>query len=60
MGSPTAGAPAIALTLISDTQMTFTLPAAIVAGPAYVQVLNPPFIPFTSSGNAGGGAFDVE
>ncbi len=59
-GLTTAGAPAIALTLISDTQMTFTLPAAIVAGPAYVQVLNPPFIPFTSSGNAGGGAFDVE
>lgn len=58
-GLTTAGIPAIALTLISDTQMSFTLPAAIVAGPAYVQALNPPFIAFTSSGNVSGGAFDV-
>jgi len=40
--------------------MTFTLPTAIMAGPAYVEALNPPFIAFTSTGNASAGAFDVK
>ena len=59
-GLTSSGKPQIPLTLISDSQMTFTVPAAVVAGPAYVQALNPPFIAFTSSGNDSGGAFDVE
>lgn len=40
--------------------MTFTLPTSAVTGPAYVQVLNPPFIGFTSSGDTSAGAFDIE
>jgi hypothetical protein len=57
-GLDKAGNPNIILTFISDKQMTFTLPAG-VSGPAYVQALNPPFIPFTSSGDSPGGAFDA-
>jgi hypothetical protein len=53
------GSSKIPLTLINNTQFSFVLPAGVIAGPAYVQALNPPFIPFTSSGNAPGGAFDV-
>jgi len=51
------GAPAIPITLISDTELTFEVPAPAAAGPAYVQALNPPFIPFSSSGNDPNGAF---
>ncbi len=51
------GAPAIALTLVSDTEFRFAIPPAAVPGPAYVQAINPPFLPFTSSGNDPGGAF---
>jgi IPT/TIG domain len=59
-GLTSSGNPQILLSLISDSQMTFILPAAIMTGPAYVQALNPPFIAFTSSGNSSAGAFDVE
>jgi hypothetical protein len=34
--------------------INFALPA--VAGPAYVQAINPPYVPFSSSGNAQGGS----
>ncbi len=51
------GAPAIPITLVSDTELTFQVPAPALAGPAYVQALNPPFIPFSSSGNDPNGAF---
>ncbi len=50
------GGPIIPLRLDSDS---FTLPAGVVAGPAYVQALNPPFIPFTSSGSDPGGTFEA-
>jgi hypothetical protein len=53
------GTPKIPLTLDSDQQLTLTLPASAIAGPSYVQALNPPFIPFTSSGSAPGGIFTV-
>ena len=33
---------------------------AAVAGPSYVQALNPPFVPFTSSGSGPGGAFTLK
>jgi hypothetical protein len=56
-GLTTAGAAAIAINLVSDTELTFNVPADAAAGPAYVQALNPPFIPFSSSGNNPNGAF---
>ena len=60
LGGLSGGAPRIPLKLMSDTKLTFTRPAAAVAGPAYAQMLNPPFVPFTSSGNAPGGAFTLK
>jgi len=54
------GTPKIPLTLISPNRFTFTRPATAVPGPAYVQTVNPPFVPFTSSGNAAGGAFTIK
>jgi hypothetical protein len=52
------GSPKIPLAIASDRQFGFTLPTGI-SGPAFVQALNPPFIPFTSTGNDPGGAFDA-
>jgi hypothetical protein len=49
------GTPRIPLTLVNDTKMTFLRPAGAMPGPSYVQALNPPFTPFTSSGNGSGG-----
>jgi len=49
--------PKIPLTLISSTEFTFTVPAGAVAGPAFIEGFNPPFVPFTSSGNDPCGAF---
>ena len=43
------GKPKIPLVFINENQFTFTKPAGAVAGPSYVQALNPPFVPFTSS-----------
>jgi len=51
------GLPNIPLTFVNSGQFTFTRPAAAQSGASYVQALNPPFVPFTSSGNAAGGAF---
>ena len=52
--------PRIPLALIDETKFTFSLPAAAVPGPGYVQAVNPPFVPFTSSGNGPGGSFTVK
>jgi len=52
-----SGAPNVPLTVVNENQMTFTRPAAAVAGPAFIEVLNPPFIPFTTSGSDPDGAF---
>jgi hypothetical protein len=59
-GLGAGGNPKIALTVVSDTKFTFSRPAGAVAGPSYVQALNPPFVPFSSSGNAPGGAFTLK
>lgn len=53
------GSAKIPLSLESDSKITFTLPTAVVAGPSYLQALNPPFIPFTSTGDSPGGAFQA-
>ena len=52
-----AGMPRIALTIVNGNLFTLSIPAGAVAGPAYIQALNPPFVPFSSSGSGAGGAF---
>lgn len=42
--------------MVDSHQLTFTRPAGLQAGGAYVQAINPPFIPYTSSGSGAGGA----
>ncbi len=54
------GQPKIPLTVVNSGLFSFTMPAGAKGGPAYVQGLNPPFVPFTSSGNAPNGAFTIE
>jgi glucose/arabinose dehydrogenase len=49
----------IPLTIISSNLLTFQIPSGAVSGPSYVQALNPPFIPFTSSGDTPNGALDL-
>lgn len=49
------GTPKIPLNFINDTTFTFTKPAGSLPGPAYVQALNPPFVPFTTSNDPAGG-----
>lgn len=51
--------PKIPLALANDTQSTFALPAGAVAGPSFVELLNPPCIPSTSSGDDPDGAFTI-
>ena len=59
LGGLANGAPAIPITLVSSTQFHFSVPAKALPGPCFVQALNPPFVPFTSSGNNPGGAFTL-
>jgi hypothetical protein len=59
-GLKPGGAPKIPLVFINQNRFTFTKPAAAMPGAAYVQALNPPFVPFTSSGNAPGGSFTLK
>ena len=58
-GLQSNGMAKIPLTLVNSNRFTFTVPAGAIAGESYVQALNPPFVPFTSSGNAPGGAFSL-
>jgi hypothetical protein len=59
LGGLVNGHSLIPITLLSSHQFTFQVPSGAVSGPAYVQALNPPFIPFTSTGSAPGGAFTL-
>jgi len=51
------GAPRIPLTIVSATRFTFVVPAGSVPDASYVQAINPPFVPYTSSGTDPGGSF---
>jgi hypothetical protein len=53
------GSSKIPMTIVSSTQLTFEKPAGAVAGPSFVEILNPPFIPYSSSGNDPDGAFSM-
>ncbi len=58
-GLDKSGAAKIPIKVISSNQLTFLRPAGAQAGPSYVHALNAPFVPYTSSGNDPGGAFDL-
>jgi len=49
----------IPLTILSENQFTFQVPAAAQPGAAYVMVLNPPFIPFSSTTGDPDGGFTL-
>jgi hypothetical protein len=49
----------IPLTLISSGEFRFAVPAGAVTGPAFVQAINPPFIPSSSSDDDPDGAFTL-
>ncbi len=53
------GSPKIPLTVVSEHQFTFEVPAGAATGNAYVMVLNPPFIPFSSTTGDPDGAFSL-
>ncbi len=59
-GLGVGGAARIPLIVAGPSKFTFSKPAGSVPGASYVQALNPPFVPFTSSGNAPGGAFTLK
>jgi hypothetical protein len=53
------GTQKIPLTMINSSRFMFTKPVAALPGEAFVQALNPPFVPFTSSGTDPCGAFPL-
>lgn len=58
-GLNASGKPYIPLTLTSDTMFSFTVPTGAVPNPAYVQAINPPYVPYSSSRNDPGGSFTL-
>jgi glucose/arabinose dehydrogenase len=56
---PTNGRARIPLTAVTPTQFTFAVPPDAITGPAYVQVVNPPFTPFATSDSDPDGAFTI-
>ena len=52
---PTNGKPQVPLTFVSSTQLRFTAPLSAMSGSTYVTVINPPYIPFSSSNGPAGG-----
>jgi hypothetical protein len=59
LGGYGAGGANIPLTVTSSAQFSFAVPAGAVSGPAYLQAINPPFVPFSSSGGDPDGAFTL-
>ncbi len=58
-GGFNGGTAKIPLNIVNSTQFTFTRPGGAVAGNAFVEAINPPFIPFSGSGNDPQGAFTL-
>lgn len=59
-GLAPGGAARVPIDVESSSRFSFVLPAGVNPGRAYVQALNPPFIPFSSSGNSPSGAFVIQ
>ncbi|HZY58379.1 MAG TPA: hypothetical protein VFE56_01370, partial [Candidatus Binataceae bacterium] len=54
------GTPVIPKTaFISETEFNFAAPPTAISGPSYVQLLNPPYVPFSSTGNTPAGALTL-
>jgi hypothetical protein len=53
------GTSAIPINFLSPEEITFTVPAGAVNGAAYIMAINPPWIPYNSSGNSPNGAFTL-
>jgi hypothetical protein len=51
------GQPNVPLTLVSSTRFTFGVPPGAISGVSYLQVVNPPFIPSSTTGADPDGAF---
>ena len=49
----------IPLNVINPQQFEFLVPPGVMTGPAYVEAINPPYTPFTSSGNSPNGSLSV-
>jgi len=60
LGGLGPGGPKIALAFINSDQVTFTKPTNAMPGPSYVQMLNPPYTPFTTSGSGPLGSFTLK
>ncbi|HSP96713.1 MAG TPA: M12 family metallo-peptidase [Candidatus Dormibacteraeota bacterium] len=58
-GGLSAGGPRVPLTFLDSTTLTFQVPAGAATGPAFVQVLNPPYISYSSSVGDPDGAFTM-
>ena len=58
-GLGAGGQAKVPLSVQSPSQFTFTVPAGTATGPAYVMVLNPPYIPYASSGTDPDGGFTL-
>jgi hypothetical protein len=56
-GFDAAGRPLLHLEVEGDSKLRFTVPSRATAGKCYVEALNPPFLPFSSSYNDPGGSF---
>jgi ELWxxDGT repeat protein len=58
-GLNSGGTAQIPLTFLTAERVQFTLPVGAASGAAFVQVLNPPFTPFFSSGDDPDGVFTM-
>jgi hypothetical protein len=58
-GLNSGGGSKIPLSVQSSTRFTFNVPAGAASGAAYVMVLNPPYIPYSTSGSDPDGAFTL-
>ncbi len=59
-GFDTARKPVLHLEVASDSELSFTVPPKAKAGKCYLEALNPPFLPFSSSYADPGGAFILQ
>ncbi len=58
-GLSAGGQARLPLNVASSTRFTFNVPTGVASGPAYIMVLNPPYIPYSSSGSDPDGAFSL-